>query len=134
MVYLQDNKEVSILNKKVLIVDDEEEIVAFMGRFLKRLNIDSILAISGEEALEIYQKETFDCVFLDVHLGGISGIEVLKRIKQINPDAKVVIITGSISADNQTKVLEYGATDYIQKPIDLADFKKKVLMIRNIIL
>lgn len=115
------------MNKKVLIVDDEEEIVAFMGRFLKRLNIDSVLAISGEEALEIYQKETFDCVFLDVHLGGISGIEVLKRIKQINPDAKVVIITGSISADNQTKVLEHGATDYIQKPIDLADFKKKVL-------
>lgn len=115
------------MNKKVLIVDDEEEIVAFMGRFLKRLNIDSVLAVSGEEALEIYKKESFDCVFLDVHLGGISGIEVLKRIKAINPDAKVVIITGSISADNQTKVLEFGATDYIQKPIDLADFKKKVL-------
>ena len=127
MVYLQDTKGVFILNKKVLIVDDEEEIVAFMGRFLKRLNIDSVLAISGEEALEKYKTESFDCVFLDVHLGGISGIEVLKRIKEINPDAKVVIITGSISADNQTKVLEFGATDYIQKPIDLADFKKKVL-------
>lgn len=115
------------MNKKVLIVDDEEEIVAFMGRFLKRLNIDSVLAISGEDALEKYQAESFDCVFLDVHLGGISGIEVLRRIKEINPNAKVVIITGSISADNQTRVLEYGATDYIQKPIDLADFKKKVL-------
>lgn len=114
------------MSKKVLIVDDEEEIVAFMGRFLKRLNIDSVLAISGEEALEKYKTETFDCVFLDVHLGGISGIEVLKRIKAINPNAKVVIITGSISSDNQSKVLEYGATDYIQKPIDLADFKKKV--------
>ena len=67
------------MNKKVLIVDDEEEIVAFMGRFLKRLNIDSVLAISGEEALEKYKSEHFDCVFLDVHLGGISGIEVLKR-------------------------------------------------------
>ena len=115
------------MNKKVLIVDDEEEIVAFMGRFLKRLNIDSVLAISGEEALEKYNQEEFDCVFLDVHLGGISGIEVLKKIKEINPDAKVVIITGSISSDNQAKVLENGATDYIQKPIDLADFKKKVL-------
>ena len=120
------NEGVCVLNKKVLIVDDEEEIVAFMGRFLKRLNIDSVLAISGEEALEKYKEESFDCVFLDVHLGGISGIEVLRKIKEINPNAKVVIITGSISADNQTKVLEYGATDYIQKPIDLADFKKKV--------
>ena len=127
MVYLYAIKEVCVLNKKVLIVHDEEEIVAFMGRFLKRLNIDSVLAISGEEALEKYKSEHFDCVFLDVHLGGISGIEVLKKIKEINPNAKVVIITGSISADNQTRVLEYGATDYIQKPIDLADFKKKVL-------
>ena len=120
-------KEVCVLNKKVLIVDDEEEIVAFMGRFLKRLNIDSVLATSGEDALEKYKNDSFDCVFLDVHLGGISGIEVLRRIKEVNPEAKVVIITGSISADNQTRVLEYGATDYIQKPIDLADFKKKVL-------
>ena len=53
------------MNKKVLIVDDEEEIVAFMGRFLKRLNIDSVLAVSGEEALEKYSKDFFDCVFLD---------------------------------------------------------------------
>ena len=115
------------MNKKVLIVDDEEEIVAFMGRFLKRLNIDSVLATSGEDALDKYKNDSFDCVFLDVHLGGISGIEVLRRIKEVNPNAKVVIITGSISADNQTRVLEYGAADYIQKPIDLADFKKKVL-------
>ena len=71
------------MDKKVLIVDDEEEIVAFMGRFLKRLNIDSVLAVSGEEALEKYKSEKFDCVFLDVHLGGISGIEVLKRNKEV---------------------------------------------------
>lgn len=115
------------MNKKVLIVDDEEEIVAFMGKFLKRLGIDSVLAISGEQALEIYNKETFDCVFLDVHLGGISGIDVLKKIKKINPDAKVVIITGSMGSDVQQTVTENGAIDYIQKPIDLSDFKKKIL-------
>jgi len=115
------------LNKKVLIVDDEEEIVAFMSRFLKRLEIDSVLAISGQEALEKYNQDKFDCVFLDVHLGDISGIEVLKKIKEINPNEKVVIITGSMGFDNHQKVLEYGAIDYIQKPIDLSDFKKKVL-------
>lgn len=115
------------MNKKVLIVDDEEEIVAFMARFLKRLDIDSITAISGEEALYFYQTDKFDCVFLDIHLGGISGIEVLKKIKQINSNAKVIIITGSISADNRIRVLELGATDYLQKPIDLADLKEKIL-------
>lgn len=115
------------MNKKVLIVDDEEEIVAFMARFLKRLGIDSVTAISGEEALDFYHTDKFDCVLLDIHLGGISGIEVLKKLKQIDSNAKVIIITGSISADNKTKVLELGAIDYLQKPIDLADLKEKIL-------
>ncbi|MDD2523227.1 MAG: response regulator [Endomicrobiia bacterium] len=115
------------MNKKVLIVDDEEEIVAFMARFLKRLNIDSVTAISGEEALEYYQIDKFDCVFLDIHLGGISGIDVLKKLKKINPNAKVIVITGSISSDNRDKVLDLGAIDYLQKPIDLADLKEKIL-------
>ena len=115
------------MNKKVLIVDDEEEILAFMSRFLKRLGIDSCVAVSGEQALEKYRQEPFDCVFLDVHLGGISGIEVLKQIKNLNSDAKVIIITGSISADNKEKLLAIGAKDYLQKPVDLADFKEKIL-------
>jgi len=121
------NIEGKFVNKKVLIVDDEEEIVAFMARFLKRLNIDSVTAISGEEALEYYQIDKFDCVFLDIHLGGISGIEVLKKIKKIDSNAKVIVITGSISADNRDKVLDLGAIDYLQKPIDLADLKEKIL-------
>lgn len=115
------------MNKKVLIVDDEEEIVAFMARFLKRLNIDSVTAISGEEALTYYQNDKFDCVFLDIHLGGINGIEVLKKIKKSDPHAKVIVITGSISADNRDNVISLGAIDYLQKPIDLADLKEKIL-------
>ena len=115
------------MRKKILIVDDEEEILAFMSRFLKRLDIDAVVAVSGEEALEKYKKEIFDCVFLDVHLTGISGVEVLKQIKEINHDSKVIIITGCISSDNKENLLAMGALDYLQKPIDLADFKEKIL-------
>lgn len=115
------------LSKKILIVDDEEEILAFMSRFLKRLDIDAVVAVSGEEALEKYKQEPFDCVFLDVHLTGISGVEVLRKIKEKNPNEKVIIITGSISSDNREKLLAMGALDYLQKPIDLADFKEKIL-------
>ena len=114
-------------NKKVLIVDDEEEILAFMSRFLKRLNIDSVVAVSGEEALEKHKREYFDCIFLDIHLTGINGIEVLKQIKASTPNAKVIIITGSISSDNKERILAIGAKDYLQKPINLADFKEKIL-------
>lgn len=112
--------------KKVLIVDDEKEIVDFMARFLKRLNIDSKTAISGEEALELYKTNKYNCVFLDIHLGGISGIEVLKQLKILNPDVKVVVITGSIGEDSKDKIIELGAIDYLQKPIVLSDFKEKI--------
>ena len=112
--------------KKVLIVDDEKEIVDFMARFLKRLNIDSKTAISGEEALELYRENKYDCVFLDIHLGGIDGIEVLKQLKQLNQDVRVVVITGSIGEESKDKILKLGAIDYLQKPIVLSDFKEKI--------
>lgn len=115
------------VNKKVLIVDDENEIVVFMSRFLKRLNIDSVMCGSGEEAVEIYKQQSFDCVLLDIHLGGISGVEVLKILKEYDPNVKVIIITGSISGDNKDIVMQLGALDYLQKPIELTDLKEKVL-------
>jgi DNA-binding NtrC family response regulator len=115
------------VRKKILIVDDEEEILAFMARFLKRLDIDSITAISGEEAIELYKKNTFDCVLLDIHLGGMSGVEVLKSLKKMDPKVKAMIITGNICSDLKTDVHNLGVLDYIQKPIDLSDFKEKIL-------
>lgn len=115
------------MNKKVLIVDDEKEIVVFMSRFLKRLNIDSVMCGSGEEAVEYYKQQHFDCVLLDIHLGGISGVEVLKILKEYDSNVKVIIITGSISGDNKDIVMQLGALDYLQKPIELTDLKEKVL-------
>ncbi len=115
------------MNKKVLIVDDEEEIVVFMSKFLKRLKIDSVVCASGEEAIEIYKNQNFDCVLLDIHLGGISGVDVLKILKDFDPNIKVIIITGSISGDNKDMVMRLGALDYLQKPIELNDLKDKVL-------
>lgn len=115
------------VRKKILIVDDEEEILAFMARFLKRLDIDSITAISGEDAIELYKKNTFDCVLLDIHLGGMSGVEVLKSLKKMDPKVKAMIITGNICSDLKTDVHNLGVLDYIQKPIDLSDFKEKIL-------
>jgi len=119
------------VRKKILIVDDEEEILAFMARFLKRLEIDSITAVSGEEAIELYKKNTFDCVLLDIHLGGMSGVEVLKNLKKMDPKVKAMIITGNICSDLKTDVHNLGVLDYIQKPIDLSDFKEKILTYIN---
>lgn len=113
-------------NKHILLVDDEEEIVDFMGNFLKRFRISSTKATSGEQALELYDPKSTDYVFLDLHMTGIDGFNVLKRLKNLNPGVKVIIIAGSTDKDSMQKANELGAMDYITKPIDLSDFKKKI--------
>lgn len=115
------------MNKKILIVDDEEEIIVFMSKFLKRMNIDSVMCSSGEEAIKIYKQQPFDCVLLDIHLGGISGVEVLKILKEYDPNIKIIIITGSINGYNKDVVMQIGAVDYLQKPIELNELKDKIL-------
>jgi DNA-binding NtrC family response regulator len=113
-------------NKHVLLVDDEEEIVIFMQNFLKRFKIASTKAVSGEEALMLYDPSVMDFVFLDLHMNGIDGFTVFERLKVINPEIKVIIIAGSNDTESMDRAREMGALDYITKPIDLGDFKKKI--------
>ena len=65
-------------------------------------------------------------VFLDLHLKRMDGFDVLKALKERNPEVKVIIIAGSHDKDSMDKAKELGAIDYITKPIDLSDFKKKI--------
>ncbi|MFC1501210.1 response regulator [Elusimicrobiota bacterium] len=114
------------MKKKVLIVDDEEEIIAFMERFLKRLKISSICATSGEQAIALYDKKEIGFVFLDIKMGGMDGLTALEKIRQIDPEVKAIIITGNVSSSFTEKAKSLGALDYITKPLDLSEFKAKV--------
>ena len=113
-------------NKHVLLVDDEEEIVYFMQNFLKRFKISSATALSGEDALKVYDPGEIDFVFLDLRMGGIDGFTVFERLKLVNPEIKVIIIAGSSDIESMHKAKQMGAIDYITKPIDLSEFKKKI--------
>lgn len=110
----------------ILLVDDEEDIVTFMQNFLRRLHISSQTATSGEEALAVYDKDTFGLVFLDIHMEGMDGITVLKKLRERDPEARVIIITGNAEAGIMEEVLAAGATGYISKPLDLAELKRIV--------
>jgi len=112
--------------KSILLVDDEEEIVNFLEHFLKRFKIPSIKVTSGFEALNIYDKERIDFVFLDIQLKDIDGFEVLKQLKKKDPQARVIMLTGKSEKDFQDKAKRLGAIDYITKPLDLSDLKDKI--------
>jgi len=113
-------------NIKVLLVDDETEILSFMEMFMKRLSITSTTANSGKLAIKTDNEKKFDMVFLDIQLKDMSGFEVLKAIKKINPQVRVIMITGRAEKDFEMRARELGVLDYITKPLDLADLKSKV--------
>ena len=112
--------------KKVLIVDDENEIVSFLETYLMRFGIESIKAIDGKTAVNIYKKENISCVFLDLNMFDMDGYEVLKKITIYDPRAKVIIITGVNDETAKIKTIKLGAVDFLHKPIDLGELKSKV--------
>lgn len=114
------------MDKHILLVDDEIDIVNFLGNFLRRLQIPSVKATSGEEALSLYDKEKIGFVFLDIQMKNIDGLTVLEELKKKNPDVRVIMITGKADKEYQNKAKELGAVDYVTKPLDLGELKEKI--------
>jgi len=113
---------------KVLVVDDEAQLRDLFSDLLKKENFTVKCASSGEEALDIIGKEDFEVVLLDIRMSGISGLEALKKIKELKPNMIVILITGfGYDEDLITKSKEYGCAGYIGKnmPISriLSNFK-----------
>jgi len=102
---------------KILIVDDEDNVRELVKNII--LNYDYTLAgeaDNGEEAVEKYKTLTPDLVILDILMPGIDGVETLKRILQINPKAKVIMLTVLEEEEQVETYLKAGACDYIFKP------------------
>ncbi len=102
---------------KILVIDDEEAIIRVLSISLKSDGFDVVTATSGKEGLKVFQKESPGIVLTDIKMPGMDGIEVLKKIKDIDSAAEVIIITGHGDIDNAIEALKYGASDFINKPI-----------------
>ncbi|MBM3250213.1 MAG: response regulator [Candidatus Omnitrophica bacterium] len=115
--------------KKMLIVDDEADVRDFAANFFRKRKIDCATAASGEEAIAIVGKNRPDLVLLDIKMGGIDGIETLRRLKQIAEDLKVIMVTGTKpeAEGNLDTCLKLGALAYIHKPLELDELEKVVL-------
>ena len=114
---------------RLLIVDDETDVREFAANFFRKRKVDTLTASSGEEALQILDKEKVDLILLDINMAGITGIEVLKRIRDKNSDAKVVMVTGRKPNEEASfdQCKELGALDYIHKPLELEELEKVVM-------
>ncbi|WP_028321348.1 sigma-54-dependent transcriptional regulator [Desulfatiglans anilini] len=103
---------------KILIVDDELIVRESLAGWLERDGHQLKTASSGEEALAMIEESRFDIILLDIKMGGMSGLDVLKAVKENDPDIAVIMITAYGSVNTAVEAMKHGATDYLMKPFD----------------
>lgn len=101
---------------KILVVDDEPDICKALRFLLEREEYLVSCAHSGEDAIVLLQNESFDVVLSDLKMGRIDGMAVLEKVKELNPDTPVIIMTAFGSIESAVEAMKHGATDYIIKP------------------
>jgi CheY-like chemotaxis protein len=121
------------LSLKILIVDDESDVkLLFQQRFRKELRsgeMTFLFALSGEEALNIYATpEAADVILIlsDINMPGMTGLELLGRMKQVRPDLPVIMITAYGDDATREKAMTLGADEFVTKPIDFAVLKERM--------
>jgi DNA-binding NtrC family response regulator len=104
---------------KVLLVDDEQEFLETLSKRLEMRDVQTKLALDGEQALAAVQDEEPDVMVLDLKMPGMDGMEVLRRIKSAFPGVPVVMLTGHGTKQDEEQARELGAYAYLQKPVEL---------------
>ncbi len=102
---------------KLLLIDDEPDILRVLSMSLKADGYTVVTAANGTDGVATFEKEKPDIVITDIKMPGMDGIEVLKKVKERNPDAEVIIITGHGDIENAIEALKHGASDFINKPV-----------------
>jgi len=111
----------------VLLVDDEADFLAALVKRLKKRNLNVRTAGTGEEALAIVVNDAeIDVVVLDVRMPGMDGIQVLQKIKNMNPLIEVIMLTGHASIEAAVRGMELGAFDYLMKPMNFDELYYKL--------
>jgi signal transduction histidine kinase len=113
------NDASSVKQQSVLVIDDEAGLRDMLAFGLPDRGYRVALAANGEEGIEKAKHEAFDLVVTDIMMPGISGVEVLKNIKQIQPQAEVIMATGYATLETAVESMKLGAYDYITKPYAL---------------
>ena len=114
-----------MMNKRVLVVDDEKLIVKGIRFSLEQDDMKVDCAYDGEEALKLARENTYDMILLDIMLPKLDGFEVCRQIREFS-DVPIIMLTAK--GDDMDKILglDYGADDYITKPFNILEVKARI--------
>lgn len=111
---------------KILLIDDDEVQLQMQRMMLSSQGYTVYSTADGPQGITLYRAHRPDLVLLDIGLPTVSGIEVLKQIRQIDQKAKIIVITGYASVESAVLAIREGAWDYVRKPYDINLLLKKV--------
>ncbi len=123
---------------RILVVDDEKDVeILFRQKFRKEVrnkSLDLVFAFSGQEALDMLEKSDppkVVYIFSDINMPGMTGLELLDKVKLRFPEIKVSMISAYGDKENYDKAIESGAKEFFTKPIDFNSLKKEIKALTN---
>ena len=117
----------------VLVIDDEDAVRVIAGAALRRHGFEALIAADGEEGLKIFQSQPAPplAILLDLTMPGISGEETLRRLRQISPTQRVIVMSGYSEEDTMRRCADLGVTEFMPKPFELATMIGKLSASRS---
>jgi two-component system sensor histidine kinase HydH len=109
--------------RPILVVDDDPAMCQMLGEVLTEEGYRPIVCLQPQDALLASRQESFQLAFVDIHLPGMSGLELAAKLKEDDAQREVVFITGSATVDHAVQAIKLGAYDYLRKPFTLTEFK-----------
>lgn len=114
------------MNKKILIVEDESKVAAFISKGLQTQDFESDIASSGLDALALFNTKNYDLVILDIGLPDMSGLNVCEHIRKSNQRIPILMLTAMGSLSDKLSGFEVGTNDYLVKPFDFMELLVRV--------
>ena len=113
---------------KILLIDDEQDFVKNLEKFLRKLGHQTDIAHDGQSALDLFHRSPADIIITDIRMPGMDGIEFIRRVKEVmRQHVDIIVITGFSTPENTIKALKYGVRDFFTKPIEIRDLAALLL-------
>ena len=122
----------SLENCRLLFVDDEEQFLTAIAKFLRRRKLDVVTANSGQAGLEWFTSNPVDIVILDIRMPDLNGVEVLKEMRRLKgDDFGVIILSGHAHTDIALDAMRAGANDFLLKPCSVDELLERIDMLND---